>query len=207
MSNIFADRLSALRKERRISQKDASAFFGISQALLSHYENGIRQCGTDFVIKAAGFYGVSTDYLLGISDAKTASEEVFLSSQPGDGKLSYATLQRTAGILCRKLDESSPKTSSEDLSIQCIYIFNAMLRAAVSGKIPSNWLGINSSYEASEMLRTISTLNLNSSHNDGKITLMKSDEPVPDCVKTVIRESRKTFADIGSRLFDMLSEY
>ena len=37
----------------------------ISQALLSHYEKGIRECGLDFIVRTADYYGVSCDYLLG----------------------------------------------------------------------------------------------------------------------------------------------
>lgn len=59
--------LTLLRKERGITQKEAAASLGVSQALLSHYEKGIRECGLDFVVRAARFYGVSTDYLLGLS--------------------------------------------------------------------------------------------------------------------------------------------
>lgn len=59
--------LTLLRKERGITQKEAAASLGISQALLSHYEKGIRECGLDFVVRAAEFYGVSCDYLLGRS--------------------------------------------------------------------------------------------------------------------------------------------
>lgn len=65
MSNKFSKTISALRKERGISQKNVAASLGISQALLSHYERGIRECGLDFLIKAAVYYGVSCDYLLG----------------------------------------------------------------------------------------------------------------------------------------------
>ena len=59
--------LTLLRKERGITQKEAAANLGVSQALLSHYEKGIRECGLDFVVKAADYYGVSCDYLLGRS--------------------------------------------------------------------------------------------------------------------------------------------
>lgn len=59
--------LTLLRKERGITQKEAAANLGVSQALLSHYEKGIRECGLDFVVRAAKYYGVSCDYLLGIS--------------------------------------------------------------------------------------------------------------------------------------------
>ena len=59
--------LALLRKERGITQKEAAKSLGISQALLSHYEKGIRECGLDFLVRTASFYGVSCDYLLGLS--------------------------------------------------------------------------------------------------------------------------------------------
>ncbi len=63
----FSRVLTLLRKERGITQKEAAANLGVSQALLSHYEKGIRECGLEFVVRAADFYGVSCDYLLGRS--------------------------------------------------------------------------------------------------------------------------------------------
>lgn len=65
MNRDFPRIISLLRKEKGLSQKQVAADLGVSQALLSHYEKGIRECGLDFVIKVADYYGVSTDYLLG----------------------------------------------------------------------------------------------------------------------------------------------
>lgn len=67
MQSDFPRVLSLLRKEKHLSQKEAAAALGVSQALLSHYEKGIRECGLDFLVRAADYYGVSTDYLLGRS--------------------------------------------------------------------------------------------------------------------------------------------
>ena len=67
MKTDFPRVLSLLRKEKGISQKEAAKELGVSQALLSHYEKGIRECGLEFLIRAADFYGVSADYLLGRS--------------------------------------------------------------------------------------------------------------------------------------------
>lgn len=67
MSNSFPRLLTLARREKGVSQKQASQELGISQALLSHYENGIRECGLDFLVRAAGYYNVSCDYLLGRS--------------------------------------------------------------------------------------------------------------------------------------------
>lgn len=73
MNNDFPRILSLLRKERHISQKDAAAALGVAQALLSHYEKGKRECGLDFLVRAADYYNVSTDYLLGRSPMSTGS--------------------------------------------------------------------------------------------------------------------------------------
>lgn len=65
-----------LRKEQGISQKQASENLGISQALLSHYEKGIRECGLDFIVKCADYYNVTCDYLLGKSAVRHSSDKL-----------------------------------------------------------------------------------------------------------------------------------
>lgn len=67
MASEFSRIITLLRKERGITQKKAAEALGVSQALLSHYEKGIRECGLEFVVKVANFYNVSCDYLLGRS--------------------------------------------------------------------------------------------------------------------------------------------
>ena len=76
MSAEFSAKLSMLRKEKDVSQKQAAADLGVSQALLSHYEKGIRECSLDFVKKSAAYYGVSADYLLGLSAQKQGSNDL-----------------------------------------------------------------------------------------------------------------------------------
>lgn len=65
MKNSFSRIIILLRKERKLSQRKVAADLNISQALLSHYEKGTRECGLDFVLKVADYYNVSCDYLLG----------------------------------------------------------------------------------------------------------------------------------------------
>jgi Predicted transcriptional regulators len=59
--------ITLLRKEKGVTQKEAAAKLGVSQALLSHYEKGIRECGLEFIVRLADYYDVSCDYLLGRS--------------------------------------------------------------------------------------------------------------------------------------------
>ena len=73
MDRSFAETLSALRRQRNLSQRAAAADLGISQALLSHYENGVREPGLNFVCRACDYYGVSADYLLCRSEQPDAA--------------------------------------------------------------------------------------------------------------------------------------
>lgn len=65
MNSDFPRIITFLRKEKGLTQKQAAEDLGISQALLSHYEKGIRECGLDFLVRTAEYYEVSCDYLLG----------------------------------------------------------------------------------------------------------------------------------------------
>ena len=65
MNENFSRVLALLRQEKGVSQRKAAGELGISQALLSHYEKGVREPGLEFVVKACDYYHVSADYLLG----------------------------------------------------------------------------------------------------------------------------------------------
>ncbi len=92
MNNDFARILTLLRKERGLSQKEASVALGVSQALLSHYENGKRECGLDFLCTTADFYDVSCDYLLGRTTERRGAvitiTEAATAAASGDGDVS-----------------------------------------------------------------------------------------------------------------------
>ncbi|MCF0137031.1 MAG: helix-turn-helix transcriptional regulator [Oscillospiraceae bacterium] len=69
----FSSILSELRHRSGLSQRKAASDLGISQALLSHYENGAREPGLSFVCKVCDYYNVTADYLLGRSMNPTGS--------------------------------------------------------------------------------------------------------------------------------------
>lgn len=77
MNVDFPRIITLLRKEKGLSQKQVAQDFGISQALLSHYEKGVRECGLDFITKCADYYDVSCDYLLGRTPDKTGAKLTF----------------------------------------------------------------------------------------------------------------------------------
>ena len=91
MDRTFPETLSALRREKNISQRRAGSALGISQALLSHYENGAREPGLSFVCRACDYYSVTADYLLCRSEDPTG----------GDFKAARAFLGRIRDMLDR----------------------------------------------------------------------------------------------------------
>ena len=91
-----------LRRERGLRQKEAAEQLGVAQALLSHYENGKRECGLDFLVSAANFYGVSVDYILGRTNSRNGtvvSSETLPESTVSEG---YSGNPEGAGTLLRK---------------------------------------------------------------------------------------------------------
>ena len=74
MQRTFHETLAGLRRTRGVSQRQVAADLGISQALLSHYENGARGPGLAFVCRVCEYYGVSADYLLGRSESRNHLE-------------------------------------------------------------------------------------------------------------------------------------
>jgi len=68
MERGFGNTLSELRHARDLSQRKLASDLHISQALLSHYENGTREPGLPFVCRVCDYFGVSADFILGRSE-------------------------------------------------------------------------------------------------------------------------------------------
>ncbi len=151
MNKSFARIITLLRKERGYSQKKAAGDLGVSQALLSHYEKGIRECGLDFVVKAADYYGVSCDYLLGrtpqrsgatitvenIPEPDAAGKENILHGKGGsvlavlNKKLISNSMNIVYGILQKLGNKSLTAEISAYLSLAVYKVFRALYSANV----------------------------------------------------------------------------
>lgn len=51
-----------------MKQSDLGKAIGVSTRSISHYESGERECDFDTFIKICKFFGVSSDFMLGLSD-------------------------------------------------------------------------------------------------------------------------------------------
>lgn len=103
MSN-FSENLLSLRKEKGLTQKKVAEDLGVSQALLSHYEKGIRECSHDFLIKISDYFSVSCDYLLGSTYSKTSEKNHIPQT------IEEKTITTSLGILFSVLKNSHNKT-------------------------------------------------------------------------------------------------
>ena len=64
----FIERLKELRVEKGLTQTELSKATGLSQSALALWENGQRIPNALAIIALAKYFGVSADYLLGLTD-------------------------------------------------------------------------------------------------------------------------------------------
>lgn len=140
----FAVKLSQLRKERGISQKKAATDLGISQALLSHYEKGIRECGLDFVIRCSEYYGVTTDYLLGVSDSRNGIDLSGLSADEDTQEFSISTLINATQSLLRLLPAGTDsKTMNYVYNYYILCVYRGAITMAKAGILPKEMFKVD----------------------------------------------------------------
>lgn len=66
------ERIRDLRQEKKLTLEQLSEQTGLSKSALGSYEsNDTKDISHYAIIRLAKFYGVTTDYLLGISEQKT----------------------------------------------------------------------------------------------------------------------------------------
>ena len=74
------ENLKTIRKKNKISQKEFAKYMNVAQNTVSRWESGERAMDPDALTRAASYFGVSVDYLLGnsaikISDRKMSDAE------------------------------------------------------------------------------------------------------------------------------------
>ena len=70
---VFAKRLKELRQEKKIGQNVLSNLLDMCNASISYYETDKQDPTVTNLVKLATYFGVSTDYLLGLTDDRTPS--------------------------------------------------------------------------------------------------------------------------------------
>jgi len=65
---IFAERFLELRKEKKVSQAKAAKELDVSASIVCYWETNRSEPTIVNLEKIAKYFGVSTDYLLGLED-------------------------------------------------------------------------------------------------------------------------------------------
>ena len=64
-------RISELREDKDLTQKQVGEILSCSQRVYSNYERGDLDIPTEILIKLADFHNVSVDYILNRTDKRT----------------------------------------------------------------------------------------------------------------------------------------
>lgn len=198
MAGSFSARIADLRKRRGISQKEAASALGISQALLSHYEKGIRECSLDFVKKAAKYYDVTCDYLLGMSNSKKSISVDFEEiDETQDGELTISTIYRAATILEKTLSKkaSDSEITKDFLSVGLYRLISA---AVISGELSSDLLGFTPEFASA--IADVTSSRIIKQIVSAKPSKQKTSDRQPLCLKTVIASAEESFSPLIGEL-------
>lgn len=143
METNIGENLALIRKEKKISQKEAASRLGISQALLSHYENGVRECGLDFVRRASRYYGVTSDWLLGLEDARHSIHDLYSQEpQETDDEMSLHTALRALAQLSEQLQTAGDFPGQDVLTLLAVDAYRLALYGAIYGVADENWFSL-----------------------------------------------------------------
>ncbi len=119
MRDDFAVRFFELRKERGLKQSEIGEILGVSRGAISFYENGDREPSAKFILRAAEYFCVSTDWLLGRENAVKSLDipengdycGLYLFEKERRGKMEMAVclLRESLGEIVNQLGEMAER--------------------------------------------------------------------------------------------------
>lgn len=145
MSTAFSSRITQLRKERGLSQKEVALSLGVSQALLSHYEKGVRECGLDFVVRCADYFGVTTDFLLGRQTSKYGlrfnfEDPATLATVNDKDRIDIQTVLLCGSYLAERFSVIDENFGDKLLWAYAISQYKLIVAGVSSGRFRPDWL-------------------------------------------------------------------
>ena len=142
----YSERLVELRTEKGYSQKAAAVDLGISQALLSHYEKGIREFNLDFLCRIAEYYNVTTDYILGRTDSRTGLDSRVLEDKDEDSVFNTRTIYRAAIMTHERMNAGSSNAGDSADILYALILYRTLFASAQKGYIPKRWFTLPPKY-------------------------------------------------------------
>ncbi len=183
--STYSERMVELRTEKGISQKAAAVDLGISQALLSHYEKGIREFSLDFLCKIAEYYEVTTDYILGRTDSRTGLNATVLEDKREDEIFNTATIYRAAIMTHERMNAGSSQAGEFADLLYAVTIYRTLFSAAQNGYIPKRWFSLPPKYVHSVSLAL--SEGMYRDFPEKTVTARRYGGPEPQSIETVIK--------------------
>lgn len=120
----ISDRIRLLRTESHMTQEEFGRIFGISKPTVSFYEHGKSVPNDQIKTAIARYFGVSVDYLLGVTDSRElTSPTPAVAQRPAEaaiagelGSLSDRQLDRLLGYI-QALKELPEGAASQNTTI------------------------------------------------------------------------------------------
>ncbi len=181
----YSERLVELRTEKGISQKAAAADLGISQALLSHYEKGIREFNMDFLCRVADYYGVTTDYVLGRTQSRAGLNSTELEDREEDSLFNTRSIYRAAIMTHERMNAGSAQAGEYADILYAITLYRVLFSAAQKGYIPKRWFTIQPKYAQASALALAETY-LND-FPEKTVNARRYGGPEPKSIEAVIK--------------------
>lgn len=101
------ERIRDLRQEKKLTLEQLSEQTGLSKSALGSYEsNDTKDISHYAIIRLAKFYGVTTDYLLGISEQKTVGVHLCIPTLTLLQNRGYYPLKRSTEGYYRSLSRT-----------------------------------------------------------------------------------------------------
>ena len=112
----ISDRIRLLRTESHMTQEEFGRIFGISKPTVSFYEHGKSVPNDQIKTAIARYFGVSVDYLLGVTDSRELTSPTPAAAQRPVEAAIAGELDRLLGYI-QALKELPEGAASQNTSI------------------------------------------------------------------------------------------
>lgn len=126
INKIIGQRINSLLADKHINQKDLAKELGVKDNVISYWCNGTRKPNFEQIIRMSQFFDVSTDYLLGVTNALTNDKDLqFVCDYTGLSEdaiklLNKKSLLRNLYYMKAEYDLISDLVCNGDLFLNCM---------------------------------------------------------------------------------------
>ena len=141
----LGEKLQSLRAEAGLSQEDLAEHLAVSRQAVSKWELDKTVPDVKYIVALSDLFGVTTDYLLGLSESKRGFEDAvgIKGDLPSDSELNTLTIFRVAGKLRKFLTFPQERSDSTIDSLHRIYslmMYRIIIAETAKGNLPSDWV-------------------------------------------------------------------